>query len=140
MEQVILNKKKVEIHLTSKITQEDETATFEKTMPGEFSEKDGIMRLSYLEDGQIPIKIMIKNNEMIMRRGVDSRNHSLMRFTPGEKEDCHYLVEGRQMDLTSVTNLLKVTKNGNEHKVSVEYDLFSGLYLIGNYAVTLIFA
>ena len=44
------------------------------------------------------------------------------------------------MDLTSVTNLLKVTKNGNEHKVSVEYDLFSGLYLIGNYAVTLIFA
>ena len=83
---------------------------------------------------------MIKNNEMIMRRGVDSRNHSLMRFTPGEKEDCHYLVEGRQMDLTSVTNLLKVTKNGNEHKVSVEYDLFSGLYLIGNYAVTLIFA
>lgn len=132
--------KKVEIHLTSKITQEDETATFEKTMPGEFSEKDGIMRLSYLEDGQIPIKIMIKNNEMIIRRGVDSRNHSLMRFTPGEKEDCHYLVEGRQMDLTSVTNLLKVTKNGNEHKVSVEYDLFSGLYLIGNYAVTLIFA
>lgn len=132
--------KKVEIHLTSKITQEDETAAFEKTMPGEFSEKDGIMRLSYLEDGQIPIKIMIKNNEMIMRRGVDSRNHSLMRFTPGEKEDCHYLVEGRQMDLTSVTNLLKVTKNGNEHKVSVEYDLFSGLYLIGNYAVTLIFA
>ena len=132
--------KKVEIHLTSKITQEDETATFEKTMPGEFSEKDGIMRLSYLEDGQIPIKIMIKNNEMIMRRGVDSRNHSLMRFTPGEKEDCHYLVEGRQMDLTSVTNLLKVTKNGDEHKVSVEYDLFSGLYLIGNYAVTLIFA
>ena len=132
--------KKVEIHLTSKITQEDETATFEKTMPGEFSEKDGIMRLSYLEDGQITIKIMIKNNEMIMRRGVDSRNHSLMRFTPGEKEDCHYLVEGRQMDLTSVTNLLKVTKNGNEHKVSVEYDLFSGLYLIGNYAVTLIFA
>ena len=129
-----------EIHLTSKITQEDETATFEKTMPGEFSEKDGIMRLSYLEDGQIPIKIMIKNNEMIMRRGVDSRNHSLMRFTHGEKEDCHYLVEGRQMDLTSVTNLLKVTKNGNEHKVSVEYDLFSGLYLIGNYAVTLIFA
>ncbi len=131
---------KVEIHLTSKITQEDEMATFEKTMPGEFSEKDGIMRLSYLEDGQIPIKIMIKNNEMIMRRGVDSRNHSLMRFTPGEKEDCHYLVEGRQMDLTSVTNLLKVTKNGDEHKVSVEYDLFSGLYLIGNYAVTLIFA
>ncbi len=131
---------KVEIHLTSKITQEDETATFKKTMPGEFNEKDGIMRLSYLEDGQIPIKIMIKNNEMIMRRGVDSRNHSLMRFTPGEKEDCHYLVEGRQMDLTSVTNLLKVTKNGDEHKVSVEYDLFSGLYLIGNYAVTLIFA
>lgn len=131
---------KVEIHLISKITQEDETATFEKTMPGEFSEKDGIMRLSYLEDGQIPIKIMIKNNEMIMRRGVDSLNHSLMRFTPGEKEDCHYLVEGRQMDLTSVTNLLKVIKNGDEHKVSVEYDLFSGLYLIGNYAVTLIFA
>ena len=129
-----------QIRFTSTITQDTEEETFEKEMPGEIKEDAGITRISYLEDGEIPVKMLFKDKELIMRRGVDKYNYSLMRFVPGEKEDCRYLVEGRQMDLSSVTNVLSFsTEKDGKRKLHVEYDLFSGLYLIGNYTVTLIF-
>ncbi|MCB4716787.1 DUF1934 domain-containing protein, partial [Limosilactobacillus fermentum] len=44
------------------------------------------------------------------------------------------------MDMVSVTNLLEyVTQEDGSRKLRVEYDLFKGLYLIGNYTVMLIF-
>ena len=93
-----------------------------------------------MENGEIPVKMLLKDNELIIRRGVDSNNYSLMRFVPGEKQACRYVAVGRQMNLTSVTNLLEYEdqKDGSR-KLHVEYDLFSGLYLVGNYTVTLIF-
>ena len=129
-----------QITLTSTIIQEDEQESFDKEMPGEIIEENGIIRISYLEDEEIPVKMLLKNNELLIRRGVDKLNYSFMRLVPGEKEDCRYLVQGRQMDLISVTNLLNFsTENDGKRKLHVEYDLFSGLYLIGNYTVTLIF-
>ncbi|GAA3633034.1 DUF1934 domain-containing protein [Lactobacillus hamsteri] len=131
---------KINIDLTSKITQEDETETFNRKAVGEIKFDDEITRISYLENGEIPVKMLLKDNELIIRRGVDSNNYSLMRFVPGEKQACRYVAVGRQMDLTSVTNLLEYEdqKDGSQ-KLHVEYDLFSGLYLVGNYTVTLIF-
>ncbi len=131
---------KINVDLTSTITQDKETETFHKQAQGEFKENGGIIRISYLEDGTIPVKMLLKENELILRRGVDAKNYSLMRFVPGEKEACRYLMGGRQMDLSSVTNLLEYAdqKDGSQ-KLRIEYDLFSGLYLIGNYTVTLIF-
>ena len=39
--------------------------------------------------------------------------------------------------MTSVTNLLEYqSQDDGSRKLRVEYDLFNGLYLIGNYAVT----
>lgn len=129
-----------QIKFTSTITQDAEEESFEKEMSGEIQVDDNLTRISYLEDGEIPVKMLLKDKELIMRRGVDKYNHSLMRFTPGEKKDCRYLVEGRQLDLTSVTNLLSFsTEKDGKRKLHIEYDLFSGLYLIGNYTVTLIF-
>ncbi|RVU70088.1 MULTISPECIES: DUF1934 domain-containing protein [Lactobacillus] len=127
------------IELTSTITQDKEQETFHKQMTGEVTENKGIMRVSYLEDGTIPVKMLLKENELILRRGTDEQNYSLMRFIPGEKAACRYVVTGRQMDLTSVTNLLKYEEDDHGQKLQVEYDLFSGLYLVGNYTVTLIF-
>lgn len=131
---------KINIDLTSTITQEKDTEAFHKHAEGEFKEKDGIIRISYLEDGTIPVKMLLKDNELLLRRGVDENNYSFMRFVPGEKESCRYLVSGRQMDLISVTNILEFEdrKDGSQ-KLHIEYDLFSGLYLVGNYTVTLIF-
>lgn len=131
---------KVKVDLTSTITQKKETETFKKSADGELKTIGDITRLSYLEDGVIPVKMLLKENELLIKRGVDENNYSFMRFVPGEKEACRYVVEGRQMDLTSAANLLEFeTQEDGSQKLRIEYDLFSGLYLIGNYTVTLIF-
>ena len=131
---------KVKVNLTSTITQKKETETFKKSADGELKTIGDITRLSYLEDGVIPVKMLLKENELLIKRGVDENNYSFMRFVPGEKEACRYVVEGRQMDLTSAANLLEFeTQENGSQKLRIEYDLFSGLYLIGNYTVTLIF-
>ena len=104
------------------------------------TEEHGITRISYDEDEAISVKMLRKEDELIIRRGADKNNYSFMKFVPGEKESCRYVVEGRQMDMVSVTNLLEyVTQEDGSRKLRVEYDLFNGLYLIGNYTVTLIF-
>ncbi len=129
----------ITIDLTSRITQDDETETFSRHAQGQLTEDGDVTRISYAEEGDIPVKMLLKENELLIRRGVDSNNYSMMKFVPGEKESCRYVVEGRQIDMVSVTNLLEYTEDEGSHKLRVEYDLFNGLYLIGNYAVTLIF-
>ena len=130
----------ITVNLTSKITQDDETETFTKVASGQLEENNGVIRVSYKEEGTITVKMLLKEDELIIKRGVDNNNYSLMKFVPGEKVNCRYVVEGRQMDMTSVTNLLEYqSQDDGSRKLRVEYDLFNGLYLIGNYAVTLIF-
>lgn len=130
----------ITIDLTSKITQDDETETFTRHAQGQLTEEGDVTRISYAEEGNIPVKMLLKENELLIRRGVDSNNYSLMKFIPGEKGNCRYVVEGRRMDMTSVTNFLEYqSQDDGSRKLRVEYDLFNGLYLIGNYAVTLIF-
>lgn len=130
----------ISIDLTSQITQDNDTETFHKSSSGTLEEAENILRISYLEDNQIPVKLLIKDHELLLRRGVDHNNYSFMRLVPGEKAACRYLVDGRQMDLLSVTNRLELTETEDgSRKLQVEYDLFSGLYLVGNYAITLIF-
>ena len=129
---------KINIDLTSKITQENESETLHKEMPGQIKRDGEIIRVSYLEDGEIPVKMLLKDDELIIKRG-SGNNNSFMRFNVDEKEECRYVVEGRQMDLTSVTKLLEFEEDETSSKLHVEYDLYSGLYLIGNYTVTLIF-
>lgn len=132
---------KIKVDLTSTIIQDDNSENFHQQAPGELTIQQGIIRVSYLEDEQIPVKMLIKGKEMIIRRGVDHSNYSQMRFVLGEKSACRYVVSGRQMDLTSVTNLFSARLDqSGKGKVRLEYDLFNGLYLVGNYAVTLIFA
>lgn len=130
---------KINIDITSIITQEDEMETFNKQAIGEKIQDDDIIRISYLEDGKIPVKILLKDNELIIKRGVGKNNYSFMRFTVGQKQKCRYVVSGRQVDLLSATKLLNFVEEDAKQKVRIEYDLFSGLYLIGNYTVTLIF-
>lgn len=128
------------IYLNSSITQDKDTETFTKEATGQINEENGAIRIAYAEDETIPVKVLIKEDKVIIRRGVDSNNFSLMKFTPGEKEECRYVVEGRRMDMISVTNLLECQEQDDgSRKLRLEYDLFNGLYLIGNYAVTLIF-
>lgn len=134
--------KEVDLKFKSTITQEQDSESFQKIAKAQVEElKDG-WRLKYLEDNQIPVKILLKKQKqtLIINRGVVPSNYSLIKLELGEKRGCKFVVNNRQMDLISETKFLKVTKYGGRTKVQVEYDLFSGLYLIGNYAVTLIFS
>ena len=60
---------KINIDLTSTITQEKDSETFHKNIDGEIKKDDKTIRVSYLEDGTIPVKMLLKDNELILRRG-----------------------------------------------------------------------
>ena len=131
---------KVKIDFTSKIIQGKESETFKKKADGELIESAGNTRVSYLEDDKIPVKILIKEDNVIIRRGTDRNNYSQLHFVVGEHKDCRYVAQGYQMDLQSTTEFIKFfPKNDGSSELQIEYSLYSGLYLVGNYAVTLIF-
>ena len=131
---------KVKIDFTSKIIQGKDSETFKKTADGELVESAGNTRISYLEDGKIPVKILIKEGNVIIRRGTDRNNYSQLHFVVGERKDCRYVAQGYQMDLQSTTEFIKFfPKNNGSSELQIEYNLYSGLYLVGNYTVTLIF-
>ena len=131
---------KVKIDFTSKIIQGKDSETFKKTADGKLVESAGNTRVSYLEDGKIPVKILIKEGNVIIRRGTDRNNYSQLHFVVGERKDCRYVAQGYQMDLQSTTEFIKFfPKNNGSSELQIEYNLYSGLYLIGNYTVTLIF-
>lgn len=134
--------KEVDLKFKSTITQEQDSESFQKSAKAQVEELEDGWRLKYLEDDQIPVKILLKKQKqtLIINRGVVPSDYSLIKLELGEKRGCKYVVNNRQMDLISETKFLKVTKYGGRVKAQVEYDLFSGLYLIGNYAVTLIFS
>ena len=131
---------KVKIDFTSKIIQGKDSETFKKKADGELIESGGNTRVSYLEDDKIPVKILIKEDNVIIRRGTDRNNYSQLHFVVGERKDCRYVAQGYQMDLQSTTEFIKFfPKNDGSRELQIEYNLYSGLYLVGNYAVTLIF-
>ena len=131
---------KVKIDFTSKIIQGKDSETFKKKADGELIESAGNTRVSYLEDGKVPVKILIREGNVIIRRGTDRNNYSQLHFVVGERKDCRYVAQGYQMDLQSTTEFIKFfPKNNGSSELQIEYNLYSGLYLVGNYAVTLIF-
>ncbi|MDF7672567.1 DUF1934 domain-containing protein [Lactobacillus sp. ESL0701] len=131
---------KVAVTFTSTIRQEQETESFTKKAVGELRQDGAVTRVSYLEDDKIPVKILIKTGDVIIRRQPDEQNYSQLHFRLGEQQACRYVAAGYQMDLTSTTNQIKFfSKKDGSRELRIEYDLFSGLYLVGNYTVTLIF-
>ena len=84
---------------------------------------------------------MVKPDEMIMQRGsVEANDYTMMKFTPNEKRNCRIIAASKIMDLTSLTKKLQFSDENNDNiQLTVEYELFSGLYLIGNYAIKIDF-
>ncbi|BDR60980.1 DUF1934 domain-containing protein [Lactobacillus xylocopicola] len=131
---------KIKVDFISQITQENESATFQKTGIGELNQAAGVTRVAYLEEGRVPVKVLIRQDDVIIRRGSDNTDYSQLHFKRGEQKACRYVAQGYQMDLKSQTKVIEFfTKNDGTQQLQIEYDLFSGLYLVGNYVVTLIF-
>lgn len=134
----------IKIKLTSKITQEDQSATFSRTGFGTIEQLDNGFRVNYQEEnknGNVPVKLLIKPKELVMQRGkIEDNDYTMMKFEPGEKKNCRIIAHSKIMDLTSVTNKLDFSGEiGENMQLNVEYDLFSGLYLVGNYAIKIDF-
>ncbi|MDE7050353.1 MAG: DUF1934 domain-containing protein [Lactobacillus sp.] len=131
--------KEVEIKITSEIHQEDDSAIFERDGLGTIEKIAGGWRIKYNEknkEGDVEVKLLVKQNELIMQRGDIKGDHTLMKFEPGEKKKCKIMAAGKQMNLVSLTNKLDFSKiSPGKMQLKVEYDLFSGLYLVGNYAI-----
>lgn len=131
--------KEVEIKITSEIHQEDDSAVFERDGLGTIEKLDDGWRIKYNEknkEGDVEVKLLVKPNELVMQRGDIKGDHTLMKFEPGEKKKCKIMAAGKQMNLVSLTNKLDFSKIfPGKMQLKVEYDLFSGLYLIGNYAI-----
>ena len=135
---------KVRVEIISKITQENQSETIKRDGTGTMEENHGSWRFQYNEKnktGDVPVKIMIKPDEMIMQRGsVEANDYTMMKFTPGEKRNCRIIAASKIMDLTSLTKKMHFSDENNDNmQLTVEYDLFSGLYLIGNYAIKINF-
>ncbi|GBG05471.1 DUF1934 domain-containing protein [Lactobacillus rodentium] len=135
---------KLRVEITSKITQEDQSETIKRHGQGQMEQIEGGWRFQYDEEnktGNVPVKILLKNGEMVMQRGsVEANDYTMMKFAVGEKKNCRIIAASRIMDLTSLTKKLDFSdENNNILKLTVEYDLFSGLYLIGNYAIKINF-
>lgn len=138
-EEFFIKMSKIKIDLTSKITQGEQTETIRQRAEGELREDGAVKRIFY-EAEKVPVKMLVKEQELLIRRGTDHSNFSQMHFILGEKGQCKYVVEGRQLDLLSETKRLELKENAAGQQLEVEYDLFSGVDLIGSYAVSLIFA
>lgn len=138
-EEFFIKMSKIKIDLMSKITQGEQTETIHQQAEGELREDGAVKRIFY-EAEKVPVKMLVKEQELLIRRGTDHSNFSQMHFILGEKGQCKYVVEGRQLDLLSETKRLELKENAAGQQLEVEYDLFSGVDLIGRYAVSLIFA
>lgn len=125
---------KVAINFYSKIVQENESEEFSQQVSGEIEQTGAVTRIAYTDDNGAQVKMLLTPVKLIIsrRQGTSS---SLLRLAPGEALPCQVSAAGRQMDLSSRTSLLEFT----DTKLEVEYQLFSGLYLVGNYTVRLLF-
>ncbi|MBD5429866.1 DUF1934 family protein [Lactobacillus sp.] len=135
----------IKVKLTSTITQEDRSETFSKVGIGTIEKisKDS-WRVKYEEEnkeGNVPVMLLIKPHELVMQRGrIEDNDYNMMKFEPGEKKNCRIIASSRVMDLTSITQKLDFSGENDENmQLKVEYELFSGLYLIGNYAIKIDF-
>ena len=131
--------KKVEIKITSKIHQEDESAVFERDGLGSIEKVGEDWRIKYREknkEDDVEVKLLIKPNELVMQRGDAKGDHTLMKLKKKKKRKCKVVASGKQMNLESLTNKLNFSEiSPGKMQLKVEYDLFSGLYLVGNYAI-----
>lgn len=128
------------ILFTSKITQNNETETTDENVVGEVEDNLHIVRIHYDEKSGVPVKMLVQKNEVRVFRGDQNKDYSVMHFILKQDGKCKYVVQGRVMEFISKTTNLEIKRENKQIKrLDVEYQLFNGLYLIGYYAIKLIF-
>lgn len=125
---------KVAIDFYSRIVQEDEQEEFHQQVKGTLRTEGLLTRIAYQDENAAQVRMVLTPDKLIISRR-QGGSASLLRLQPGFKLPCQVMAAGRQMDLTSQTSQLAF----DGQQLEVEYQLFSGLYLVGNYTVKLLF-
>lgn len=128
------------VKLETKMIQDGQSDTFSFVENGTLAKGPKGLMLRYRESGQIPVKLVLKEQQVELTRGLAPDNYSKMRFVENERTRSEYVAGGQQMDIDVLTKKISFTEiDANSTQIIVEYDLYSGLYLVGNYIFKLIF-
>jgi hypothetical protein len=126
---------RVLVDFYSKIEQAGETTSFHKQAAGRVEQSGLITRIRYDEDGLIPVKMMLKADQLTILRGQQPHDYSLLRLQAGQSLPCSYTASGHTMDLVSQTESLAYDAG----QLTASYSLLNGSVLVGRYELKLLF-
>lgn len=126
---------RVLVDFYSKIEQAGETSSFHKQATGHVEQSGLITRICYDEDGLIPVKMLLKADQLTILRGQQPHDYSLLRLQAGQVLPCSYTASGHTMDLVSQTENLAYTTD----QLTASYSLLNGSVLVGRYELKLLF-
>lgn len=126
---------RVLVDFYSKIEQAGETTSYHKQATGRVEQSGLITRIRYDEDGLIPVKMLLKADQLTILRGQQPRDYSLLRLQAGQSLPCSYTASGHKMDLVSQTERLVFA----EDRLTASYSLLNGAVLVGRYELKLLF-
>lgn len=135
----------VAIHLETRARQDGETANYALDVDGQLVQMGDVFYLRYKEvsdEAPEPIPVTIKlaaNGDVVLTRNAENRLR--LHFSNGKRIRAHYQTPMGLLPVETVTPMLRVRLR--EHpfsgEVNVDYDLYAGEQLLGNYQLRLQF-
>ncbi|EIW15024.1 hypothetical protein, DUF1934 family [Lactiplantibacillus pentosus KCA1] len=135
----------VAIHLETRARQDGETANYALDVDGQLVQMGGAFYLRYKEvndDEPDPIPVTIKlatNGDVVLTRSAENRLR--LHFSNGKRVRAHYQTPMGMLPVETVTPMLRVRLRERPFsgEVNVDYDLYAGEQLLGNYKLRLQF-
>jgi len=135
----------VAIHLETRARQDGETANYALDVDGQLVQMGDVFYLRYKEvsdEAPEPIPVTIKlaaNGDVVLTRNAE--NHLRLHFSNGKRIRAHYQTPMGLLPVETVTPMLRVRLRERPFsgEVNVDYDLYAGEQLLGNYQLRLQF-
>lgn len=130
----------VRIKLETKIVQEHGQENFLFEEDASLTAENNVQVLNYFENEQIPVELRFTDKRVELVRGVRPDNYSQMVFEDGNREKATYVVDQNLMDFEVQTNALTINLiDETTGEIFIDYDLYTGVSLVGNYIFKLQF-
>ncbi|WP_047998833.1 DUF1934 domain-containing protein [Lactiplantibacillus herbarum] len=135
----------VAIHLETRARQDGETANYALDVDGQLVQMGDVFYLRYKEvsdEAPEPIPVTIKlaaNGDVVLTRNAENRLR--LHFSNGKRIRAHYQTPMGLLPVETVTPMLQVRLRERPFagEVNVDYDLYAGEQLLGNYQLRLQF-
>ncbi|MDN6354526.1 MAG: DUF1934 domain-containing protein [Lactiplantibacillus plantarum] len=135
----------VAIHLETQARQDDDTANYALDVDGQLVQMGDAFYLRYKEvndDAPEPIPVTIKlaaNGDVVLTRSAEHRLR--LHFSNGKRVRAHNQTPMGMLPVETVTPMLlvRLRERPFSGEVNVDYDLYAGEQLLGNYKLRLQF-